>query len=167
MSDEPRFLADDMVGKLTRWLRIIGLDVADAGRVEDNDLMRRAITEHRILLTRHARLLDQITAKDLKPHRRDLKWIVLKSPHFLEQIDQVLGESGLHIDPTRFFTRCLVCNSRLKPASKEEVAGQVPEFTYAAMDEYARCCNCNKVFWRGTHTDRILETLKRLKSWPT
>ncbi len=167
MCAEPRFLADDMVGKLARWLRIIGLDVASAGRVDDNDLVRRALEEDRILLTRHARLLEQISAKDLKPRRGELNWIVLKSPHYLEQIDQVLEENGLRIDQARLFTRCLVCNSRLEPASKEEVAGEVPEFTYSIQDAYARCRNCNKVFWTGTHTDRILGKLKLLRQWPT
>ena len=166
MGNEPRFLADDMVGKLTRWLRIIGLDVASAGRVDDNDLVRRALAEDRVLLTRHARLLDVITDKELKPRRGEVKWIVLKNPNYLEQIDQVLGESGLGIDEARLFTRCLVCNSLLEPAAKEDVAGEVPEFTYAIQEEYARCRTCNKVFWRGTHTDRILAKLRRLKSWP-
>ena len=164
MSETPRFLADDMVGKLARWLRIIGLDVASAGRVDDNNLVRRALDGDRVLLTRHGRLLEQITAKDLKPRRAELRWIVLKSPQYLEQIEQVLEETGAEIDEERLFTRCLVCNSLLEPASKQEVAGEVPEFTYAAQDKYVRCRNCNKVFWRGTHTDRILNKLKQFRS---
>jgi len=167
MPEEPQFLADDMVGKLARWLRIMGFDVASAGRVNDNDLVRRALEERRVLLTRHRRLLEVLTAKDLKPRRAELRWIVLRSPNYLEQIDQVLEETGLQIDQTRFFTRCLVCNSPLEPAPKEDVAGEVPEFTYALQDDYARCRTCNKVFWRGTHTERILGKLRRLKSWPT
>ncbi len=164
MGEEPRFLADDMVGKLARWLRIIGLDVAPAGHVDDNDLVRRALEEDRILLTRHGRLLEQITAKDLKPRRGELKWIVLKSPQYLEQIEQVLQETGAKIDEQKLFTRCLVCNSLLDPVSKEAVAGEVPEFTYSVQDKYVRCRNCNKVFWRGTHTDRILAKLERFRS---
>jgi uncharacterized protein with PIN domain len=164
MDEPPRFLADDMVGKLARWLRIIGLDVASAGRVDDNDLVRRALEEDRILLTRHGRLLDQITANDLKPRRGELKWIVVKSAHYLEQIEQVLQETGTEIDEEKLFTRCLVCNSPLDAASKEEVAGEVPEFTYSIQENYVRCRNCNKVFWRGTHTDRILAKLKRFRS---
>jgi len=165
MPEEPKFLADDMVGKLTRWLRIIGLDVASAGRVDDNALVRKALEEGCVLLTRHARLLEVLTDKDLKPRRGELKWIVLKSPYYLDQIEQVLEESGLQINEARFFTRCLVCNSPLEPAAKEEVAGEVPEFTYAVQDDYARCRTCNKVFWRGTHTERILAKLRHLKSW--
>jgi uncharacterized protein with PIN domain len=161
---EPRFLADDMVGKLARWLRIIGLDVAPAGRIDDNTLMRRALEEDRVLLTRHGRLLDQITAKDLKPRRAELRWIVLESPHLLPQIEQVLKVTGITVDEGRFFTRCLICNSPLEPASKEDVAGEVPEFTYSIQDSYVRCRTCNKVFWRGTHTDRILNRLKKLRS---
>lgn len=167
MGEEPRFLADDMVAKLCRWLRILGLDVASAGRVDDNQLVRRALTEGRVLLTRHARLLDVITDKALKPRRSELRWIVLRSPDFLEQIDQVLEETGVGIDETRFFSRCLVCNSELEPAAKEDVAGEVPAFTYAAHDEYARCRTCDKVFWKGTHTERILGKLRGLKAWPT
>jgi hypothetical protein len=163
---EPRFLADDMVGKLARWLRITGLDVAPAGRVDDNTLMRRALDEDRILLTRHGRLLDQITARDLKPRRAELKWIVLESPHYLEQIAQVLQATGIEIDAERFFTRCLICNSLLEPATKEQVAGEVPEFTYAIQERYSRCRNCNKVFWKGTHTDRILKNLAQLRDSP-
>jgi uncharacterized protein with PIN domain len=167
MPEKPRFLADDMVGKLARWLRIIGLDVASAGRVDDNRLVRKALEEDRVLLTRHAALLDRITDPALKPRRAELRWIVLKSPHCLEQIDQVLDESGLRVDESRLFTRCLVCNTLLEPASKEDVAGEVPEFTYAIQREYARCRTCNKVFWKGTHTERILDKLRRLRRWPT
>jgi len=160
---EPRFLADDMVGKLARWLRIMGLDVAPAGRVDDNSLMRRALDEDCVLLTRHARLLEQITAKDLKPRRAELKWIVLESPHLLPQIAQILQVTGIQVDTGRFFTRCLICNSLLEPASREDVAGEVPEFTYSIQDQYSRCRNCNKVFWKGTHTDRILKRLTQLQ----
>jgi uncharacterized protein with PIN domain len=160
---EPRFLADDMVGRLARWLRIMGLDVAPAGRVDDNELMRRALSEDRVLLTRHGRLLDRITAKDLKPRRCELKWIVLKSPHLLPQIAQVLEVTGTQVDRGLLFTRCLICNSVLEPASKEDVAGEVPEFTYSIQDHYSRCRNCNKVFWKGTHTDRILKRLDQIR----
>ncbi|MBN1919549.1 MAG: Mut7-C RNAse domain-containing protein [Verrucomicrobia bacterium] len=160
---EPRFLADDMVGKLARWLRILGLDVAPAGRVDDNSLMRRALDESRVLLTRHGRLLGQISAKDLKPRRSELRWIVLESPHLLPQIAQVLQVTDIRIDTERLFTRCLICNSPLEPASKADVAGEVPEFTYSIQDQYSRCRNCNKVYWKGTHTDRILKKLEPLR----
>jgi len=98
MPEEPRFLADDMVGKLARWLRIMGFNVASAGRVNDNDLVRRALREDRVLLTRHVRLLEVLTDKNLKPRRAELRWIVLRSPNYLDQIDQVLEETGLQID---------------------------------------------------------------------
>jgi uncharacterized protein with PIN domain len=89
-----------------------------------------------------------ITDKELKPRRGEVKWIVLKNPNYLEQIDQVLAESGLGIDEARLFSRCLVCNSVLEPAAKEDVAGEVPEFTYAIQDEYARCRTCPKALPR-------------------
>ena len=167
MPDELKFLADDTVGKLARWLRIIGLDVASAGRVDDNRLMRKALEEDRVLLTRHAAFLDRITDPALKPRRAELRWIVLRSPLYLDQIDQVLDENGLCVDEARLFTRCLVCNSPLEPAAKEDVAGEVPEFTYAIQRDYARCRTCNKIFWKGTHTDRILAKLRQLRKWPT
>lgn len=137
-----RLIADSMLGKLAKRLRMLGFDVGYEARVNDRELVRRARAEGRVLLTRDTRLLRR---RDLPPH------VFIRSDHVGEQLAQVVSELELRLDRGAAFTRCLACNGELAPAPKESVRGQVPPYVFRTQDRFARCHGCGRIYWRGTH----------------
>jgi hypothetical protein len=148
---EPRFLADAMLGRLARWLRGLGYDTVWEADISDAELARRALAEARTILTRDRAFPEEWRLADL---------LVLDSEEPLAQLRQVARRFGL--DPSRpLFTRCLVCNALLVPASRARVAGRVPPRVLAARERFSACPACDKVYWEGSHTARMRRVLLR------
>jgi uncharacterized protein with PIN domain len=150
----PRFIADVMLGRLARWLRTLGYDTAHEDSIADADLVRRAFQEGRSILTRDTKLFDEWrVAGGLLVHA--------ESP--LEQLAEVV--STFHLErPDRLFTRCRVCNGVLQPLNREDAPGRVPPDIESRAREIAECPGCGRVYWEGSHTDRMRSVLARL--WP-
>lgn len=146
---EPRFLCDAMVGRLARWLRAIGCDAAFAGDVEDAALVRRAVDEGRAIVTRDRRLSVEWRIPDV---------LVLESEDPLEGVRRVVERFGLAW-PRELFTRCLECNVPLRPAGADEVADRVPTHVRRTRDRFRRCPSCGRVYWEGSHTERMRRRL--------
>ncbi|HXS99301.1 MAG TPA: Mut7-C RNAse domain-containing protein [Elusimicrobiota bacterium] len=146
---EPRFLVDAMLGKLARWLVLLGYDAAFAGvdGRSDLELLRQAQREGRTFVTKDRRI----------PEVAGLPVIVLTGKDFEEQ----LRELALKPDPARLFSRCTDCNVPLASLSREEALPLVPPKVKALDTPFWRCPKCGKLFWNGTHTDRIIATLRR------
>jgi uncharacterized protein with PIN domain len=145
------FLADAMLGRLARWLRVLGLDTAYDPTTYDLGLVNWARGEGRILLTRDRPLLSE-----LRPDRA--LFIVADRP--LEQLRQVVTEVGLGA-PSELFTRCLVCNALLWPATEAERATLVPPEAQGLPGPLRRCPECGRVYWPGSHTRRMRAALAR------
>jgi uncharacterized protein len=148
----PRFLADRMLGKLARWLRILGYDTAYLPQLSPAGVMSEGRRQQRLILTRDTRLLRR---KDAPP------FIFVQSDHFREQLQQIVDT--LHLDPLRaLLTRCLECNQTLMEVTKAEVRERVPEYVWQTQSEFRRCPECHRLYWGATHRDRVLEELQRL-----
>ena len=149
MTSDVKFIADVMVGKLARWLRVLGVDVAYSNSYEDNEIIRIATAENRVVLTRDT---------ELAARRSTVRAVLIKSDDYLQQIDQVIREFGL----TKFdvFSRCLECNVALRSVSKENVFDRVPPYVYLTQERFALCPSCNRVFWHGTHADQMLKRIR-------
>ncbi|MEO0180164.1 MAG: Mut7-C RNAse domain-containing protein [candidate division WOR-3 bacterium] len=145
-----KFLVDQHAGKLCRWLRFLGFDAEMAGG-SLYDLAARAIREGRVLLTRNRRAHDLPIVKAL----------VLLSDDPDEQLRQVLSELNLKTKANPF-TRCPVCNEELVDVEKEEVKHLVPPHTYSTHEEFSRCPCCGRVYWEGSHVERMRATLEEL-----
>lgn len=152
MNPGPKFLADCMLGKLARWLLLLGYDTAWARGTDPGDLflLERARKEDRVLLTRDTRI----------PEVKDLKKIVLHSQRFEEQLRQVFKTLGIKPDPASFFRRCTLCNVPVDPARREDVLAELPEKVRALETELFRCPACRKLYWSGTHVENTLKKLK-------
>ena len=137
-----RFLVDDHLRRLARWLRSAGIDTAWEPEIADRELYRRSWVEKRTILTMKRSLwaprLHRIRTQNVKGQFKDV----------MDTFDLDPFESA--------FTRCVVCNVPLEEAPKEDVADAVPEKAYARQQHFSRCPNCEKVFWRGSHTARTL-----------
>lgn len=149
---EPRFAADAMLGRLSRWLRLLGYDVAYEPHVADADLVRRAILERRIVLTRDRALPEEFRAPSL---------VVLASEAPADQLREVVERFGLDWH-TRLFTRCSECNAPLREATPQEVADRVPARVRSWREEFRCCPSCGRVYWRGSHTERMTRSLERI-----
>lgn len=138
-----QFLVDDHLKRLSRWLRSAGFDAAFEDEIADRELYRRSWVEKRTILTMDKSLWAP-------------RLFRLTTHVVTEQFGAVMEEFDL--DPYEFaFTRCVVCNVLLEKAPKEDVAETVPPKAYARYDLYQRCPDCERVFWRGTHTVRTLK----------
>ena len=144
----PRFLADEMLGSLARWLRLIGQDTLYIKGEEDGRLASIAGAEGRILLTRD-RLLAAST-----PHS-----MLIRSTDLMEQLRQVLKTTDLDVDESA--TRCTRCNGELLRVDKGSVEDEVPEGSLRTYDEFFRCTECGAVYWKGSHW---LDIRRRLDS---
>lgn len=148
----PRFLADRMLGKLARWLRILGYDTAYLPQLSPEGIIREGRRQRRLILTRDTRLLRR---KDAPP------LVFVHSDHFREQLHQVVDT--LHLDPWRaLFTRCVECNRTLTEVAKEEVHEQVPEYVWQTQGQFHRCPECHRLYWGATHRDHVVQELQRL-----
>ncbi|MBI5343845.1 MAG: Mut7-C RNAse domain-containing protein [Deltaproteobacteria bacterium] len=148
----PRFFADAMLGSLARWLRTLGADVEYDSRIDDSTLIQRAIKEGRIILTRDTRLAKRKVFKDI--------CVFIEKDSVDEQLRQVAGR--FRIGMSGFLTRCLRCNALLEAALKTSVRDNVPPYVYETQGEFSRCARCGRVYWGGTHRERMLEELSRM-----
>ena len=145
-----------MLGRLARWLRTLGFDTFYDPAVHDPQLVALAAAEGRVLLTR-----DRHLVVHLRPRRALL--ITHDAP--LDQLREVVAACGL-APPAAPFTRCAVCNGVLRPATPDEAAALVPEASRGLPGPVSRCPDCGRVYWEGSHTRRMRQTLSQvLPGW--
>src|SRR5262249_20217599 len=139
----PRFLVDGMLGKVARWLVLMGYDAAFAGEGEkDLELLERARREGRVFLTRDANI----------PEVAGLRKLVLRERAFEDQLARVLGEWGLPPAPARLSTRCPYCTLGLEEIPREAALPLVPPLVRQLQTPFFRCPQCRRMYWNGTHT---------------
>lgn len=145
----PRFLLDVHLGSLARRLRLLGLDAAYETEADDGDLVRRAIAEDRVLLTRDRALL----------HRTALpEGALVRGSQTAVQLEDVLDRFAPPLAP---WTRCVRCNSALVPATPEDVAGRLEPGTRRTYRIFSRCTGCGRVYWRGAHAGPLEAVVRR------
>lgn len=148
---EIRFLADCNLGTLAKWLRILGYDTHYERGAADLEFLRKAQAENRIALTRK---------RDLAGRGRGVQRLWVKSDKAPAQLKEVLEALKITPDPSRRMTLCLRCNAPLQTIPKETAEGLVPNYVYQAFDHLHRCPLCQKIYWPGTHRERIEERLR-------
>jgi len=151
----PRFIADEMLGRLAKWLRLLGYDTKYISGIADSELLDIAESEGRIVLTRDTRL---ILRKRCRNH------IFIRDDHWREQLRQMYTTANLDLE--KILTICAVCNEPLRPVDKEAIETLVPPYVYGAQESFARCGRCSRVFWAATHAEKILGELRRLSEEP-
>jgi len=153
---ELKFLADGMLGKLTRWLRMLGLDVEYTGSMDDKELIQEAKKENRILLTRDVELYRQAVVKGAEA-------FLIENPNQTANLANLAKRFNFKVEVSMEASRCPKCNSRIRPVSKASVTGKIPSSTSSNYDEFWQCQGCGQVYWRGAHWKRIDKTLEEAK----
>ncbi len=139
-----------MLGTLAKWLRILGYDTLFDPALDDHRLVRLARAENRTLLTRDGEL----------SRRRGVRVLLVATENLDDQIRQVLAE--LELVPDRSFSRCPVCNELLETLDRAEAKARVPAYVALTHETFRFCPACQRVYWRGTHWQRMDEHLARL-----
>ena len=153
---EMTFIVDVNAGKLAKWLRMMGYDTLFFNDIEDGHLVDIALKERRVVLTRDTQIMRRRVATN-----GQLKVILATDDDPKEQLRQVIRELELDCH-FKQFTRCLECNQSLVPKSKEEVADIVPPYVFRTHQQYRQCPSCLRVYWQGTHWQRMKKALERL-----
>jgi uncharacterized protein with PIN domain len=144
-----KLLCDHMLGTLARWLRFMGYDTAYPGPLDDTELLLLADREDRVLLTRDKELASRSAAA-----------IRVRSDDLEEQIREVASALELKVvDP---LSRCSLCNAVLVAARKEDVTDRVPAGVRARHETFWRCPSCGRVYWQGSHWDKMVARLSQL-----
>ncbi|MDZ7294496.1 MAG: Mut7-C RNAse domain-containing protein [candidate division KSB1 bacterium] len=136
-----KFAVDVMLGKLAKWLRIIGYDAEYSRSWTDAELRSKATSEQRLVLTR-----DKALANSLKPGRS----LFIESQQVREQFRQVVEAFDLDTEQG-LFTLCTICNRRVEPVSLETVGDQVAGFVRHHQRSFWRCPQCGRIYWEGSH----------------
>jgi uncharacterized protein with PIN domain len=140
------FIADVMLGRLAKRLRLLGIDVLYDNTLGDNAIISIALQQNRIILTRDTGL----AARPLAANH-----LFITSNRVQEQVRQVLDAYPFTALP---LTRCSECNELLAPIDKSEVLDVVPPYVYQTIREFHRCAGCGRIYWEGTHVDRMGKT---------
>ena len=152
---KPRFLADCNVGRLARWLRALGYDASYHARIGDAELVREAAAESRVLLTR-----DRDLTKRRVIQTGVVRAILIRDDEVTKQLRQVFAELGLELKEA--LTRCIECNSELESRVPSTVAERVPPYVRQTQSRYSECPVCGRIYWAGTHWQRMREVLAGL-----
>jgi len=148
----PSFAVERTLGRLARWLRIMGFDAvceSDATRPE----YPGGKDEGRVRLTRIVTVAGQ---------GADGPRLLIRSDHLPEQLREVVQALHIDLSDVRLFSRCLKCNRPIAAIDKGQVRSRVPDYVWENQDQFSQCPKCRQIYWPGTHAARSLNFIKQV-----
>ncbi len=151
-SQDRKFIADVMLGRLARWMRFLGFDTLYFSGISDSRLIRIAKEQNRFILTRDTRLIEVKGLKD---------YLLIKSNDSFQQLIEVLD--ALQLKQFNLLSRCVKCNGRLTGIfDKTEIQDSVPEFVFLNFEVFLKCNDCGKIYWEGSHPKNFREKISEI-----
>lgn len=154
---EIKFIADNNVSKLARWLRLIGYDTLLFREKDDGQMIKIALSENRVILTKDTQFIK----------RRLVTNGTLRTIHITQddpklQVQEVVRTLNLnyHFKP---FSLCLECNQVLIARGKEDVKSLIPAHVFETQTQYTECSTCHRIYWPGTHWQAMVKKLQDLQ----
>jgi len=154
---EIKFIADNNVGKLARWLRVIGYDTLLFKQKDDARMIKTALSDERVVLTKDTQFMKRRLVTN-----GQLKAILIKQDAPKNQIQEVVKNLNLDYH-FKSFSLCLECNQTLIPRTKEEVQSLVPPHVFETQTQYTECPACHRIYWQGTHWQAMVKKLQDLQ----
>jgi uncharacterized protein with PIN domain len=149
-----RFIADAHMGKLARYLRMCGFDTVFKNDISDNEIINRSIKEKRIILTRDLGILKNGQVQ---------RGYFVRTQKPIYQCREVFQKFDL-FRQNKPFTRCMECNGLFYKANKKSVRTMVPLKTYKYYQDFYRCNDCQNIYWKGSHYEKMLKTIDKICS---
>ncbi len=149
-----KFIVTKELGKLARWLRILGFDTVYFNQGGTGSLIIQALREERTVITRNKRF----------SRTSGVRIVFIEAQMVREQLKEVYARLGVASGNERMFSRCIICNRELKKVSQEEVQGQVPAYVFETQREFYGCPCCHRIYWHGTHWGNAQQILKEIGS---
>ena len=146
-----KFLADRMLGKLAKELRMLGYDTIYYQGENAYPLIRWAREEGRAILTRNTKLIPK------RPEDNIIRVMEDKPPL---QLRELIQKKVISLNEKNLFSRCLLCNILLVEIPREEAEGKVPDFIFYQQKEFFRCPQCLRIYWKGSHQDHMQRKVK-------
>ena len=147
-----KFVVDGMLGKLARWLRMLGHDVKYSDNLDDNQLFAIAKKEKKTLLTRDFKLYQYTTT-------RGVNAFYVEGETEEERLAELSKRFKIELEIHMETSRCPKCNTKVKPMAKEKVDGKVEKNTFQNYNEFWECPKCGNIYWQGAHWTKIRKTL--------
>jgi hypothetical protein len=151
---EQKFIIDINVGKLVRWMRMMGYDAILFNELDDGLMVKKAIAQGRIIITKDSEFIKRRAVSGGR-----VKVVLVSGDDPEQQMKTVIRvldlDKSLHP-----FTRCIECNSILINREKEQIKDEVPPRVLEKQDQYMECPNCHRIYWRGTHWQDMCRKLQ-------
>jgi len=147
-----KFIVTRELGRLARWLRILGFDTAYFNQGGSGSLIIQALREERIVITRNQRL----------SRTSGVRTLFIETQTVREQIKEVYARLRIPSGSERMFSRCIICNRELERVAKEAAKGQVPPYVFETQQDFLRCPCCRRIYWQGTHWGNVQQIVKEI-----
>jgi uncharacterized protein with PIN domain len=152
MSSPPCFVADVMLGRTAKWLRILGFDTYYDNHAGDNDLKQLCSRENRVLLTKDVALHRAMPAGTSR---------LVEAVYPRQQLEEIVAD--FHLDRFALPPRCSLCNGELAAIEKDLVKDLAPPYVFRTQNRFQRCQSCLKVYWQGSHLSEINHFIENIR----
>lgn len=146
-SSETRFIADVMLGRLSKWLRVMGYDT-HYQPFYGPEMIKVLMRDGRLLLSRNRRMTEIYTPA-----------LFIETDQVRTQLQEIIKKGYLSLDDSQWFTRCLICNIPLKKISMEDAKAHIPEYITQNNPDIHFCPSCGRYFWPGSHKTRMMNQI--------
>jgi len=149
-----KFIVTKELGKLAKWLRLLGFDTEYFTQNKYSALIIQALKDDRVLVTRSRRI----------SAHTGIRKVSINSDGFSSQLKELLNALRIEVDKDIMFSRCVVCNKALVPIEKAKVKDKVPEYVFNTQDKFTVCEICRRLYWQGTHWGNIIKALEDIRT---
>ena len=147
-----RFAVDIMLGKLAKWLRVLGFDALSMP-LDDRVRVDSLLSQGSIPVTRREKF-------------RDIEGVLfIRNDHQIEQLKELISSLSIGIDELRPFSRCSLCNAELLQIQREAAFGAVPDYVFETSSDFRKCPECARVYWPGSHRQKMFDKLESVTGW--
>ncbi|HEY7734982.1 MAG TPA: Mut7-C RNAse domain-containing protein [Nitrososphaera sp.] len=151
------FVADSMLGGIARKLRIFGFNTLYVKNADDGEILKIGVNQGRVILTADREFFKRIV-------KAGVPGVLVAGKDEVEDLVHILSKNGIRSAKGRIGSRCSICNGLLAPMETGSAKGSVPEKVAASHQDFFQCIECSKVFWEGSHMNRIRALVKLVDS---